>query len=159
MNKYNCTCPSYEVGSGAEIDTDPGCATHGDGSTIPTCYACRTPYGVEDELAKYKRLLYEAVVIMRRTSVQGHKPKYEGCLAMEPGMAEHCTCGVVEFNRPGYDFLAKVSEMGILNEEECDQCGNKRSSWQHFLETRCPDHANPYRSCDGKLINPKKTGD
>lgn len=36
--------------------------------------------------------------------------------------------------------------------EQCDQCGAWREEWQPSDDHRCPNHANPYRSCDGTLI-------
>ena len=36
-------------------------------------------------------------------------------------------------------------------EDQCDQCGAKREIWQWAKDNRCPNHANPHKSCDGRL--------
>lgn len=50
-------------------------------------------------------------------------------------------------------FHEDEGEVGVVGERRptCDQCGTPKADWQDVNADRCPNHANPHGSCDGKL--------
>lgn len=43
----------------------------------------------------------------------------------------------------------EAEQASALDGRACDQCGEK--AWPEWQDERCPNHANPHGSCDGKL--------
>lgn len=52
---------------------------------------------------------------------------------------------------PMTDEEASMMDDVLRSLQRCDQCGVRRADWQDVDAVRCPNHANPLGSCDGKL--------